>query len=60
MRGRMDPVLFARVMALPRAQREDLLEFFGGSPVDSTCLEALIQEVSGDIRKERERVPEPN
>ena len=55
----IEPTLFARVMALPDAAREDLLEFLGGSPVDSTCLEALIERISGDIRMSRERDLEP-
>ena len=57
---RIEPSLFARVMALPDGAREDLLEFFGGSPVDSTCLEALIERISEDIRMSRERDLEPN
>ena len=38
--------LFARVMSLPDAQREDLLEFIGGSPVDEDSLEKLIDTLS--------------
>jgi hypothetical protein len=40
-------------MALPDAAREDLLEFMGGSPVDDTCLEALIDDISARIERER-------
>lgn len=55
MPARISPGLFARVMALPDAAREDLLEFMGGSPVNDTCLEALIDDISARIEKDRER-----
>lgn len=53
MPAKISPGLFARVMALPDAAREDLLEFMGGSPVDDTCLEALIDDISARIEHER-------
>lgn len=64
MPAKISPGLFARVMALPDAAREDLLEFMGGSPVDDTCLEALIDDISERIdadrlRRKAQRV-EPN
>ncbi|MEM8580013.1 MAG: hypothetical protein AAGA38_15645 [Pseudomonadota bacterium] len=42
----IEPTLFARVMSLPEGQREDLLEFLGGSTVDDDCLEKLIDTMS--------------
>lgn len=57
---RIEPSLFARVMALPDGAREDILEFFGGSPIESTCLEALIEGISEDIHASRQRDLEPN
>jgi hypothetical protein len=55
MPAKISPGLFARVMALPDAAREDLLEFMGGSPVDDTCLAALIDEISERIETDRAR-----
>lgn len=55
MPAKISPGLFARVMALPDAAREDLLEFMGGSPVDDTCLEALIDDISERIEADRLR-----
>lgn len=52
--------LFARVMALPDAAREDLLEFLGASPVDDACLDKLIDEVAERVEASRKKQLEPN
>ena len=60
MTTRIDPGLFTRVMALPDAAREDLLEFLGGSPIDDTCLEILIERFAEEFSTGRSEAAEPN
>ncbi len=46
------PLLFARVMALPAATREDLLEFIGGATVDESRVAELIEEAFARVTQE--------
>lgn len=46
------PLLFTRVMSLPAAAREDLLEFIGSATVDETQISALIDEVATRLKPE--------
>ncbi len=54
------PLLFARVMALPAAAREDLLEFIGGATVDESKVSALIDEISTRVEKTRQSTTVPS
>ena len=44
--------MFARVMALPAATREDLLEFIGGATVDETKVAELIDEAFARVTQD--------
>ena len=46
------PLLFARVMSLPAAAREDLLEFIGSATVDETRVPALIDEIATRLKRD--------
>ena len=46
------PQMFARVMALPAATREDLLEFIGGATVDETKVAELIDEAFARVTQD--------
>ena len=42
----IDPELFSRIMALPKAVRLDLLEFIGSASVGSKQLEKIVNDLS--------------
>lgn len=54
------PSLFARVMTLPAAAREDLLEFIGGATIDETRVSSLIDEALARVEKDHQPTPVPN
>lgn len=54
------PLLFARVMSLPAAAREDLLEFIGGATVDETRVSALIDELAARVHQDHFNSTVPN
>ena len=54
------PLLFTRVMALPAAAREDLLEFIGGATIDETRVSALIDEAAARLTHDPRRKTVPN
>ena len=41
----IDPQLFSKIMALPKAVRLDLLEFVGSTPVGPKQLERIIDDL---------------
>ncbi|MEO1678405.1 MAG: hypothetical protein AAFU80_09635 [Pseudomonadota bacterium] len=45
------PDQFARIMTLPQAERSDLLEFLGATPMADIQVEALIAQVGRDHRQ---------
>lgn len=49
------PDLFAKVMALPKNMREDLLELLGGSPIE----DAQLIEIMSDLTSPLGRPPLP-
>lgn len=57
----INPGLFARLMRLPDAARNDLLEFLGATPIGDAQLSAVIDSVAERLVRERNGIRmEPN
>lgn len=58
---RINPGLFARLMRLPDAARNDLLEFLGATPIADAQLSAVIDSVAERLVRDRGAIRmEPN
>lgn len=55
MKSRLDPSIFARIMALPLSLRHDVLEFLGSTPVAPLSAEMLIATVA--VKQTERRKP---
>jgi hypothetical protein len=49
----IQPEHFARIMRLPQAERADLLEFLGATPVGERQIDALIIQVRHQSKRAR-------